>query len=146
MWSDSDMKSNNFDAMRFSMAMVVIFSHSFTLLSGLDHDDEPLRRLNGGRLSLGELAVNVFFIISGFLITMSWERSRPFAYLKKRVLRIVPGFWVACLVGIFLVAPFFVSSPRNLFNKNAVIEVLKTLMTLSRYSPNGVFAHNPIPN
>ncbi len=40
--------------------------------------------------------MNVFFIVSGFLIAMSWERSKTvWDYLKRRFLRIYPGFIVA---------------------------------------------------
>ena len=46
----------------------------------------------GGQLTLGTLAVDCFFIISGFLILHSWL-AQPDArrYLTKRVMRIYPA-------------------------------------------------------
>ena len=58
--------ANNFDVLRFALASLVIFSHSFPLLQG-DNRREPLSVLTGGQTDLGKLAVDGFFLISGFL-------------------------------------------------------------------------------
>ena len=48
--------------------------------------NEPMMRLSGGQTSFGNIAVYLFFIISGFLITNSFVRSRSvWTYLRKRV-------------------------------------------------------------
>lgn len=95
---------NNFDALRFLFASLVVLSHSFPLGEG-NELREPLIRLTG-QTTLGGLAVYCFFIISGFLIAASWERRKNVSqFLKKRVLRIYPGFIMANLFGVFLVAP-----------------------------------------
>ena len=65
-------KDNNFNFIRFIAASLVIFSHSFPLLMGIDED--PLRKLTG--TSFGGLAVDIFFITSGFLICKSFL-SKP---------------------------------------------------------------------
>ena len=47
-----------------------------------------------------------FFIISGFLITMSWKRSKGRGdYLRKRILRIFPGFIAVSLFCALVVGP-----------------------------------------
>ncbi len=48
-----------------------------------------------GGLSIGAIAVNVFFIVSGYLVTKSYLRSRlPGDYVRSRVLRIWPALIV----------------------------------------------------
>ena len=101
--------ANNFDVLRFLFASLVVFSHSYPLGEG--HElHEPLRKLTG-QTTLGGLSVHCFFIISGFLIAASWDRRKDVGqFLKKRVLRIYPGFIIANMVGVFLVAPMATDS------------------------------------
>src|SRR5262245_9967431 len=99
-------RGNNFDFIRFALATFVVFSHSSHALNRGDHDLDPLLGLTWNQERLGNLAVNGFFAISGCLVTASWERSaRALDYFRKRVLRIYPGFVVAWLVCILVVAP-----------------------------------------
>jgi peptidoglycan/LPS O-acetylase OafA/YrhL len=98
-------RDNNFDFIRLVLAVQVIFSHSYPLLWG-DNAREPLMRLTGGQVTFGETAVAGFFILSGFLITKSWVRSSgPGDYLRKRVLRIYPGFLAAVAFCGLVVGP-----------------------------------------
>lgn len=49
--------------------------------------------------------VPIFFVISGFLISASWERSPDLKhYALRRALRIFPAMWVCLLVSIMLMA------------------------------------------
>jgi peptidoglycan/LPS O-acetylase OafA/YrhL len=101
---DNSVLSNNFNFIRLCMAVLVIVGHSFEIVDGNRHR-EPLSRIFH-TLSLGELAVDGFFILSGYLIVKSWER-RPnlLSYIKKRVYRIYPGFVVASLISALIVGP-----------------------------------------
>ena len=95
--------ANNFDALRFLFASLVVFSHSFPLAEG-NELREPLWRMTE-QTTLGGISVHCFFIISGFLIAASWDRRKDVGqFLKRRVLRIYPGFIIANAVGVFLVA------------------------------------------
>jgi len=93
---------NCFDLLRLLFAALVLLSHSYELVDG-NRGRELLTRLFH-TISFGEVGVDCFFILSGFLITMSWD-SAPYAavFLRKRVLRIYPGFVVAFLVSVFVV-------------------------------------------
>ena len=98
-------RANNFDALRFVLAALVILSHSYPLLNG-SNDCEPFFEATGGQITGGEVAVGGFFIISGFLIAQSWEKSRGLGdYLRKRIARIYPGFLAAALFCAFIAGP-----------------------------------------
>jgi peptidoglycan/LPS O-acetylase OafA/YrhL len=90
---------DNFDALRLLAAVSVIFSHAFVIAEGTEVN-EPLVRLLGPGNILGAYGVFIFFVVSGFLVCRSFERSRLDDYLRKRMLRIFPGL-AACafLVG-----------------------------------------------
>jgi len=54
----------------------------------------------------GLVAVFVFFAISGFLVTQSFEETGDaWCFLAKRALRIFPGLFVATVLSAFVLAP-----------------------------------------
>jgi peptidoglycan/LPS O-acetylase OafA/YrhL len=84
--------------MRLAFALTVIVAHAPVLLTG-NPLREPLTQLLGGRLFAGGMAVDGFFLLSGYLIVRSWAHSRGIgSYLQSRFLRIVPGFVLAFMV------------------------------------------------
>jgi peptidoglycan/LPS O-acetylase OafA/YrhL len=95
---------NNFGLLRLVFAMCVLVSHSIELVDG-NRSREPMTCLFG-TLSLGELGVDGFFLISGYLITQSLENSATLlSYLWKRILRIYPAFAVSFLFCMAVVGP-----------------------------------------
>ena len=95
------------DLLRLLFAALVLLAHAPEIADGNEFR-ELLFRLTHA-ISFGSLAVDGFFILSGYLIVRSWVTSPSLlAYLRRRVLRIVPGYLVAVLVStlvIGLVAP-----------------------------------------
>src|SRR5258706_2737969 len=107
-------RSNNFDFLRFTLAVMVMFSHCFPLLLG-DNEREPLYRITRGATRFGTLAVAGFFTLSGFLIANSWMNSRGlFDFARRRVLRIYPALVVTTLVTAFLVGRLATSGPFSM--------------------------------
>lgn len=95
-------RDNNFQLIRFVAALAVITFHSFALVR--DFGNDPLRRITGVT-DLGALGVQMFFFVSGFLVTKSWsERHSLRAFTAARVLRIYPALVLATLFGIALAA------------------------------------------
>jgi peptidoglycan/LPS O-acetylase OafA/YrhL len=92
---------NNFGLLRISFATLVILTHSFYFVDG-NSLREPFIKLFHV-LSLADISVDGFFIISGYLVTKSYMQSKSqFEYLGKRVLRIYPGYVVACAVSLLI--------------------------------------------
>ena len=70
-------RENNFDFIRFVAAAMVIFSHTYAVLK--DNSSEPLSGATGF-ITFGSLAVEIFFIVSGYLVCKSLlMRSSPLA-------------------------------------------------------------------
>src|SRR6516225_12269559 len=104
-------RRNNFDALRLVAAISVVFSHSFLIAEGTQ-DREWLIRLTRNQSILGLPGVFVFFAISGFLVTQSFEGTRdPLRFLAKRALRIFPGLFVATTLSAFVLAPLVTTLP-----------------------------------
>lgn len=98
---------NNFDLVRLIAAASVIVGHSFIIASG-DVDLEPLAGMSA--FTLGQHAVNVFFLLSGLLVAASLERnSGAVAFMGGRLLRVFPGL-VVCVLLLALVMGPVVSS------------------------------------
>jgi peptidoglycan/LPS O-acetylase OafA/YrhL len=86
-------ETNSFGVLRFVMATLVLISHSYLYAAGTS-EAEPLQPWLGR--SLGECAVQVFFILSGVMVAQSFDRSRSIIdFTVARVLRIFPALIVS---------------------------------------------------
>jgi peptidoglycan/LPS O-acetylase OafA/YrhL len=135
--------SNNFGALRLIFAVLVIVSHSPELVDG-NRTREILTRIFG-TLSFGELGVYGFFLISGYLVTKSFQQSRSVGeYFLKRVLRIYPGYVVAFLFCVLVLGPFVGVQIANLSGA----KLLWQIVILREPKIPGVFegTHYPLLN
>jgi len=91
---------NYFTPIRLALAFFVAFEHVFYFQAGEANSPFEL-----GHTSLGYFAVNGFFIISGYLITGSAERSANLlVFARSRFLRIMPALiFVSLFLGLVLV-------------------------------------------
>lgn len=136
-------QANHFNLLRVVFASMVILSHAFELTDG-NRGREPLTRLFG-TISLGELAVDGFFILSGYLITKSWMTQPSWRdFLIKRIARIYPAFIVCSLVCGLLVAPLG-STSSHYFEKLNVVGFLSGILTLQRPAIPDTFQNLPNP-
>ena len=93
----SHSRDNNYLFLRLLLASAVIVAHTQVAYYG-HTDAELFTRLFHG-LTVGDLAVNGFFIISGFLITASYvSRPQPYPFFRNRIFRICPGFILCSLI------------------------------------------------
>lgn len=108
---------NNFDFLRFLAANLVIVRHSVPLTgNGISY----AVKLTNHQTSLGAICVEIFFIISGYLISSSYIRlNNIFKYLLFRVLRIFPALVVVILITVFIVGPIVSRVPINIYFTSA---------------------------
>ena len=97
-------RTNNLTAIRITLAWLVLYGHSFAIAK-LPGVADPLRVLFQGSVWIGELAVNGFFALSGFLVTGSLIKRGSIDYLISRVLRIYPALLVCVFVSVLLMGP-----------------------------------------
>jgi peptidoglycan/LPS O-acetylase OafA/YrhL len=81
-WQRED--ANNFTLLRLLLAVMVVFGH-FRILAGGSSAEVPY--------NFADAAVDCFFVVSGFLIAGSFERSRGvLAFYTRRVFRLLPMY------------------------------------------------------
>ena len=100
-------RDNNFNLVRLLAAGLVLVSHSWPLTGT---PGEPFERF--ADFSLGHLGVDIFFVVSGFLVTGSLlARDSLPAFLRARSLRIFPALAVSAFGTAFLIGPLATQLP-----------------------------------
>ncbi|PFG62644.1 peptidoglycan/LPS O-acetylase OafA/YrhL [Thioclava sp. ES.031] len=139
-------QDNNLNLIRLVAAFCVLVSHAWPISLG-PQALEPLEATTG--FSLGALAVFVFFAISGFLISASFERSSsPWRYVRARIARIYPGLIVSISLVTFIMGPVLTRlSPMDYLASTDTWRAWLGNVSLLRldYHLPGVFENNPYP-
>lgn len=135
---------NNFAALRLLLAVSVLVSHGFYLATG-SGGAEPLRAWTGQ--SLGVYAVQVFFVLSGVLVTQSVMRSRDVLdYSVARALRIFPALIVSVFVTAFLIGSLVTRLDlASYVTDPGLLVYLARTLSLSVGQLPGVFLEQPVP-
>ena len=111
--------ANNFDFLRLIAAVVVIFSHSWLIAYGTQHD-EPLVWATHNQCPLGLVGVFVFFVISGYLVTESYcRRPKPGGFVLRRFMRIYPALIPNGLLCALVLGPIVTSLPLAAYSADA---------------------------
>ena len=133
------MKFNSIQFLRAVAALLVVYDHS--LLVQMDYGtswQQNFLHIN----KFGCIGVDLFFVISGFIITLVAEKftgtSQGIHFLAKRFLRINPVYYILSLV--FL--PIIFLKPGNLalsgdLTINSIVDTLFILPTTSNISDYG---------
>ena len=144
-------RANNLNFIRLFAAILVVLSHAFNISYGKADwkNHEFLARITDGNLSLGKLAVFCFFILSGYLITASYVKSKNNAeFFLKRVVRIYPGFLFVLCVTVFLITPIYSENTlwQNYLSKENYLYIFHNLSFLINNDQiPGLFENNPLP-
>lgn len=93
------------DALRFVSAMMVVLFH---LGWGINYPNSTPGRIAGGQyfdfpwpldfFAIGRTGVQIFFVISGFVIAYTAGKGDSFAFFQSRVLRLVPAAWICASI------------------------------------------------
>jgi peptidoglycan/LPS O-acetylase OafA/YrhL len=116
-------RNHQFDLLRIFFATLVLLAHAPEITDG-NQSRELLHRFTHAPITLGAIGVDGFFALSGYLIVQSWLGNPELLnFLRKRVLRIVPGYLVAVVLStlaVGLLAPgvdhFFAGINVHFFN------------------------------
>lgn len=133
-----DRKYNNFDLIRVFLAIIVFIEH-IDVLSQINGFLVISKIVNAG------IAVDSFFVVSGFLIFMSFESSSSIkSYFLKRIKRILPAYVVVVLFCAFLFAFLSSASFGEYFNFTWIKYVFFNLLFLNFIQPTlpHVFENN----
>ncbi len=135
-------RANNLDALRLVGALSVIVGHAYHALGRAAEVPGMIG------YSVSTLGVVIFFSISGYLITASWNRTRdPVSYFAARCLRIFPALAVVALVSVLVIGPLFTTlSMGDYFSNPRTWSYLDNVRMLPQYDLPGVFTDLPYPN
>lgn len=128
-------ETNNFNLIRFFLAYSVMFDH-FSTLTNTD-SFWPVGSIYG---------VKGFFVISGFLVMMSFLRTPDYKiFFQKRIRRIMPAYATTVLL-CFIAGIFLTTLPMQEFltSRQTYAYLLSNLSTLNFLCPNlpDVFENN----
>lgn len=100
--------------MRLIAAALVIVSHTCPVYGRNDLHDPLTALLMPLSLGSGRIALNLFFLISGFLVLQSWQRKENLAdFLLARFFRIWPALVVCNLITVAAIGLYFTSLPAG---------------------------------
>lgn len=129
--------NNNFDLIRLLLAISVVFHHVYGLSELPVFEPLYIKTL---------YSVQGFFIISGYLILMSYENSKSlYSYAIKRIRRIYPAYVFVILFWFALGAAITTLNIRQYFSYESIKYLASNLifMEFMQKSLPGVFADNP---
>lgn len=110
------------DALRFAAALMVVWFH-FGYLMGKSQTGSAAtasRHLLAfpsmfDWSAFGWVGVDIFFVISGFVIAFSGERATAFSFFASRVVRLAPGVWICATITLLTVLTLGVYDYEQLF-------------------------------
>ncbi|GLQ88084.1 acyltransferase family protein [Dyella flagellata] len=142
-------RENNLNMIRLLAASLVLYSHSFPLAghpAGGVGSGEAIGVLLGTQ-SGGSIAVDAFFLISGFLVTGSLlKRKDLLFYFRSRALRLFPALFASLVLTVFVLGPCVTSLPTaEYFANSQTYHFFFHNLTLWRadYLLPGVFQDQP---
>ncbi|MGR3762405.1 acyltransferase family protein (plasmid) [Roseobacteraceae bacterium NS-SX3] len=135
-------RDNHFNLIRMLAATGVLVAHAFPISLGYTTPQPFELALHG--LSLGMICVWIFFAISGFFITRSFDRKSSIgAFLLARVLRLYPALIVVLLLTLAAGA-LLTRAPPGEYWAAADHYLISNLRLFGiRYWLPGVFDGNP---
>lgn len=139
-----DPERNSFGVLRLALAIAVVISHAHFFLAGIT-DRDPVEAFTGHALS--EHAVQVFFILSGVLVTESLLRSKStLDFIAARLLRIFPGLIVCVLLTALVLGPEFTVLSRQAYMNSPELPdyIVRTILLTTGAAPlPGLFTNLP---
>lgn len=126
------------DYLRFAAAVMVVAYHYFVF--GVQHG-----RIDVGLTPVAEVAkygylgVDLFFLISGFVIMNSARGKGPSRFAVSRARRLLPAFWVSMLLTAVVVALFGERIGIGVTLKQVLVNLTMVPLLLGQQPVDGVY-------
>ena len=119
-------RANEIDLLRFLAALAVVLFH-YAFRGYAAHSSSMPYPLLGAAAKYGLYGVELFFLISGFVILMSASGGSLKHFVISRIVRLYPAFWVCCTLTFLVLLMFGRNQPT-------VVQYLSNLTMLSGFS------------
>lgn len=138
-------RKDNLLLLRLIAATLVIYGHGFALAALGSGQVDWVSRYLGYRYS-GDIAVALFFVISGFLVTGSLDRrGSTLGFLAARAIRLFPALLVCLIVCALVMGPLVTTKSASEYWADPMTwSYIRTnffLVDMQWFLP-GVFEHN----
>jgi peptidoglycan/LPS O-acetylase OafA/YrhL len=101
-------RENSITFLRLIAALAVIYGHAYAIVPAGGHD--WVTKITG-YAHAGGVAVDFFFLLSGFLVTASVIKRGVFSYLTSRALRLFPALWAYVVIMTLIAGPLLTTLP-----------------------------------
>lgn len=101
------------DLLRFIAALAVVFYH-YTFVNTLSFSEITNFPVLGGLFKYGYMGVELFFMISGFVILMTCMNKTPTDFVISRISRLYPAFWISLLITTLTIIFFVADNSKNI--------------------------------
>lgn len=108
------------DLLRFIAAISVVFYHF------INRPEATSFEWLAPFTQYGYLGVPIFFIISGYVIAVSASNRSSFGFLKARIIRLYPAYWI----GLFFTLSVLILSEGYSNNEGSIIVVFLANLTM----------------
>jgi peptidoglycan/LPS O-acetylase OafA/YrhL len=130
---------NNFTVLRLGLALLVVLGHYKLLVDGAIAPPFPF--------NMADAAVDAFFVVSGYLITLSFERSSNlWSFYTRRIFRLYPMYAAVVAMQAVLMLTLLPNGPFSEPDSTArYLSANLMLANFLQYDIGGVLAglHNP---
>jgi peptidoglycan/LPS O-acetylase OafA/YrhL len=119
-------RANEIDLLRFLAALAVVLFH-YAFRGYAAHSSDMPYPLLAAAAKYGSYGVELFFLISGFVILMSASSGSLKHFVISRIVRLYPAFWVCCTLTFLVLLMFGRTAPT-------VVQYLSNMTMLSGFS------------
>jgi peptidoglycan/LPS O-acetylase OafA/YrhL len=131
--------TNNFTPLRLALALLVVLGH-FQILAGISHPPFPF--------NYAAAAVDCFFVVSGYLVTSSFDRDPDLSrFYVRRICRIYPLYLVVVLIQTVILA--LLAADRGTFGLWPVLRYFLANAVFANFLQHdigGLLANQPNPS
>lgn len=124
-------------ALRFIAAFAIVIYHA-TRQFGLRSDSHHLNTIYSILQTKLEFGVDIFFVISGYVIYSSYQRRKKSSleFIADRIIRIAPMYWITTMMFVIILSINFSLYP---ISDLSFFSIIKSLMFIPAYNLEGIY-------